>query len=85
MQLRPGAAADMKVDREDWRQNLDGGARYLVAMKKQVGTWEMALVAYNAGPGNAAKRGSDLSRYPQETRDYVARIRSRNGGSLQPD
>jgi soluble lytic murein transglycosylase-like protein len=75
----------MKVDREDWRQNLDGGARYLLAMKERFGAWAMALVAYNAGPGAAAKRGSDLSRYPQETRGYVARIRSRNEGSPPSD
>lgn len=34
---------------------IDYAARYLLAMKKQFGSWALALAAYNAGPGNVTK------------------------------
>lgn len=51
---------------------IDYAARYLTQLKKQFGSWTLALAAYNAGPGNVTKYGG----VPpfKETQDYVASI-----------
>ena len=72
-QLMPGTAADLGVDPRDPWQNLDGGARYILAQLKSYGRIDFALAAYNAGPGNVDKYGG----VPpfDETQNYVRRIR----------
>jgi soluble lytic murein transglycosylase-like protein len=47
-------------------------AKYLNDLRKQFGSWKLALAAYNWGPGNLAKqlRGP----YPAETVAYVRKI-----------
>ena len=72
-QLMPGTAADLGVDPRDPWQNLDGGARYILAQLKSYGRIDFALAAYNAGPGNVNKYGG----VPpfDETQNYVRRIR----------
>lgn len=71
-QLMPGTARDLGVDPYDPRQNLLGGAKYLRIQFIRFGTWELALAAYNAGPGTVTQYGG----VPPftETRNYVARI-----------
>lgn len=71
-QLMPGTAGDLGVDPYDPRQNLLGGAKYLRIQFERFGTWELALAAYNAGPGTVTQYGG----VPPftETRNYVARI-----------
>lgn len=92
MQLMPGTARDLGVDPTDWRQNIDGGVRY---MRQQMdafgGDTALALAAYNAGPGNARRRGTDWSQYREETRNYVRNITGQDpvgggggGAALQP-
>lgn len=72
MQLMPGTARDLGVNPDDWRQNVDGGVRYMAQQMRDFnGDTELALAAYNAGPGNARARGKDWSRYTPETRNYV--------------
>lgn len=53
MQLMPATAKDMGVeDPFDPRQNVEGGVRYLAhLLRKYDGDLDMALAAYNAGPG----------------------------------
>ena len=57
MQLMPPTAGEMGVaDIHDLEQNLQGGARYLAAMLARYSNdLELALAAYNAGPGNVDK------------------------------
>jgi len=71
-QLMPGTAGDLGVNPHDPRQNLLGGAKYLRIQFERFGTWELALAAYNAGPGTVTHYGG----VPPfaETRNYVARI-----------
>lgn len=81
MQLMPGTASDLGVDPNDWRQNIDGGVRYMAQQLRDFnGDTELALAAYNAGRGNARARGKDWSRYAPETRNYVQALAS-NGQS----
>lgn len=82
LQLMPGTARDLGVDPADWRQNVEGGVRY---MRQQMdafdGDVELALAAYNAGPGNARARGKDWSRYAPETRNYVRALAGIGAGA----
>ena len=71
-QLMPGTARDLGVDPSDPIQNLTGGARYL---RQQMDTFQdpqLALAAYNAGPGNVRKYGG-IPPF-QETQNYVSRV-----------
>jgi len=78
MQLMPGTARELGVgDRTDAAQNLDGGARYLADMiGKFAGKLDVALAAYNAGPGTVDRLGGKVPAYP-ETRRYVNRVLDR--------
>jgi len=58
-------------------QEIDYGARYLRDLRRQFGTWELALKAYNWGPGNVfawLRGGPDAPGEPLETRNYSAQI-----------
>ncbi|MDP1825053.1 MAG: lytic transglycosylase domain-containing protein [Archangium sp.] len=70
-QLMPGTAALLDVgDPFDPAESIDAGARYLSQQLKRSGRVDLAVAAYNAGPG--AVNG----RIPQngETELYVAKV-----------
>lgn len=71
-QLMPGTATQLGVDRYSLQENLRGGARYLKQHINRFGRYDLALAAYNAGPGRVEKRWQVPA--IAETRDYVRTI-----------
>ncbi len=88
MQLMPGTAKDLGVsDPFDPAQNVAGGTRYLGQMYNKYGDYQLALAAYNWGPGNVdkaiRKHGASWSAIsknaPKETQNYVSKISKEMG------
>jgi soluble lytic murein transglycosylase-like protein len=75
-QLMPGTARGLGVDPRDPLQNLDGGARYLRTQLDRFGSVELALAAYNAGPGRVERAGNQVPNIV-ETQLYVVRVLER--------
>lgn len=71
-QLMPATAALLQVDPNDWRENLDGSARYLLTQLGRFGSPELALTAYNAGPEAVMQYGG-IPPY-DETQGHVRKV-----------
>ncbi len=80
MQLMPGTAAGLGVSNPfDPAQAIDGAARLLKSLQQEFGRTDLALAAYNAGPG-AVHRYGGIPPYP-ETQNYVRSIMAMLQGS----
>ena len=73
MQLMPGTQAHLGVtDPFDPRANVEAGSLYLRRQLDAFGTLELALAAYNAGPGNVQRHGG-IPPF-RETQDFVRKV-----------
>jgi hypothetical protein len=75
MQFMPATARELGVDALDPTAAIDGAARYLSSLTEQFGSTELALAAYNAGPGTV-RRYDGVPPYA-ETRNYVRAVMSK--------
>ena len=76
MQLMPGTARDLGVDRNNAEANISGGTAYLrLLLNRFDGDVVRTIAAYNAGPGAVAKAGG-VPRIP-ETVAYVSAVLNR--------
>ncbi|WP_206224741.1 transglycosylase SLT domain-containing protein [Neisseria yangbaofengii] len=77
-QVMPGTAADLGVHHLqlfDAEVSIRTGSRYLRKMLDEFKSVDLALAAYNAGPGNVRKYGRSIPPF-RETRAYVRNITS---------
>ena len=89
MQLMPGTARDLGVNPDDPQENVEGGSKLLRRLLNKYDSQEIALAAYNWGPGNIDKAirkvkaaGKEVTwanilsevKVPQETRKYVPKV-----------
>jgi soluble lytic murein transglycosylase-like protein len=84
MQLMPATARELGVsDPFHPEQNITAGVRYLKSLLiRYDDNVELALAAYNAGPGNVEKYG-DVPPFP-ETQRYVKKIASATSAQAEP-
>jgi len=71
MQLMPETAYGLGVNPYDPEQNIMGGTKYLALQYKRFGSVELALAAYNAGPGNVYNKNY---LYIAETQNYLQKV-----------
>ena len=95
MQLMPANYRSANIDPNVLEQAAPEGAREIAAYYKQYGDWDAALAAYNMGP-NKAFRGLTIgqmikqygadweSHLPDETRQYIQRVKPYVTGAPQP-
>ncbi|WP_066871644.1 lytic transglycosylase domain-containing protein [Clostridium mediterraneense] len=80
MQIMPANFSFLGISNGyDIEQNINGGAKLLRNyLDRYNGNLEMALMAYNGGPGTMERRGvksaSDLYKMPKETQNYVPKV-----------
>lgn len=84
MQVMPATAKDpgfglTPANQEDPRDVARLGQEYVDKMMEKYGNEEVALAAYNWGPGNVDKwlaAGGDYSQLPAETRAYIENVKN---------
>ena len=86
-QLMPGTARALEarypgLDTSTYAGNVEGGIAYLSEQLKRFGRPDLALSAYNSGPGGSESSGRVESF--RETQDYVRKILGGGGGGGSP-
>ena len=71
LQVLPSTASALGLDASSARTNVLAGARYLRQLLVRFGSSDLALAAYNAGPGAVERAGGAPS---GETVTYVANV-----------
>lgn len=71
-QFMPGTARGLGINPLDPRQALPASAKHLATLKKNLGSWKLALAGYNAG-GGAVQRYGGVPPY-RETQNYVTAL-----------
>ena len=74
-QLLPSTASRMGLNAYSLNDNIRGGIMYYKNMYKMFGSMELALAAYNAGPGNVKRYNNTVPPYA-ETKRFIAKIMS---------
>jgi peptidoglycan DL-endopeptidase CwlO len=72
MQIMPSTARGLGVDPMNPAQAIDGAAKLLASHMRRFGSVELALAAYNAGPGAVVKYDG-IPPY-RETQNYVPKV-----------
>lgn len=72
-QLMPSTARRMGLNAYSLNDNIRGGIMYYKSMYKMFGSMELALAAYNAGPGNVKRYNNKVPPYA-ETKRFIAKI-----------
>ena len=72
-QLMPSTARRMGLNPYSLNDNIKGGIMYYKKMYNMFGSVELALAAYNAGPGNVKRYNNTIPPYA-ETKRFVSKI-----------
>lgn len=73
-QFMPSTAAELGIDPKNPKASIDASARYLRNLFNQFSSWELAVKAYNWGPGSVERQMAEGGDTPRETEDYLDKV-----------
>ncbi len=84
-QLLPSTAKRMGYNPYYLSENIKAGLTYYKMMYKMFGSTELALAAYNAGPGNVKRHGCTIPPYAETKRFVNVIMQDYNSQKKNPD
>ena len=84
-QLLPSTARRMGYNPYYLSENIKAGLTYYKMMYKMFGSTELALAAYNAGPGNVKRHGCTIPPYAETKRFVNVIMQDYNNQKKNPD